>query len=85
MKGRKLLCSAAFVVTAFAAGAALADNTPKYVFFFVGDGMSSAQIQATEAYLTTKNGGKSTDAVDLAKSENRLNMSKLPVLGMQTT
>ena len=49
MKGRKLLCSAAFVVTAFAAGAALADNTPKYVFFFLGDGMSSAQIQATEA------------------------------------
>ena len=84
MKGRKLLCSAAFVVTALAAGAALAD-TPKYVFFFVGDGMSSSQIQATEAYLTTKNGGKSTDAADLLKNENRLNMSKLPVLGMQTT
>eukprot|EP00825_Cyclidium_porcatum_P015723 TRINITY_DN19009_c0_g1_i1.p1 TRINITY_DN19009_c0_g1~~TRINITY_DN19009_c0_g1_i1.p1 ORF type:complete len:567 (-),score=85.38 TRINITY_DN19009_c0_g1_i1:511-2211(-) len=84
MRGRKLLCSAAFVVTALAAGAALAD-TPKYVFFFVGDGMSSSQIQATEAYLTTKNGGKSTDAADLLKNENRLNMSKLPVLGMQTT
>jgi len=64
--------------------AALAEM-PKYVFFFVGDGMSSAQIQATEAYLTTKNGGKATEAKDLLKEENRLNMSKLPVLGMQTT
>jgi alkaline phosphatase len=66
------------------AGTALADM-PKYVFFFLGDGMSSSQIQATEAYLTTANGGSATRATDLQKEENRLNMSKLPVLGMQTT
>jgi alkaline phosphatase len=60
-------------------------NTPKYVFFFVGDGMSSSQIQAAEAYLTTKNGGSATEASDLLKNENRLNMSKFPILGMQTT
>jgi len=58
---------------------------PKYVFFFLGDGMASSQIQATEAYLTTINGGSATKAIDLLKPENRLNMSKMPVAGMQTT
>lgn len=58
---------------------------PKYVFFFLGDGMASSQIQATEAYLTTINGGSAMKATDLLKPENRLNMSKMPVQGMQTT
>jgi len=58
---------------------------PKYVFFFLGDGMASSQIQATEAYLTTVNGGSAMVATDLLKPENRLNMSKMPVQGMQTT
>jgi alkaline phosphatase len=58
---------------------------PKYVFFFLGDGMSNSQIQATEAYLTTLNGDSAKVAVDLLKPENRLNMSKLPIQGMQTT
>ena len=84
MKGRKMLCTVAFAAVTFAATAALAEM-PKYVFFFLGDGMSNAQIQATEAYLTTKNGGSATLAIDLQKPENRLNMSKLPVQGMQTT
>lgn len=84
MKGRNLICSAAFAVVTLTATVALAEM-PKYVFFFVGDGMSNAQIQATEAYLTTKNGGKATEAADLLKAENRLNMSKLPIQGMQTT
>jgi alkaline phosphatase len=47
----------------------LAANMPKYVFFFVGDGMSSSQIQATEAYLTEKNGGSATEAEDLLKTK----------------
>lgn len=84
MRTTTWLCAATFAVTAFLATSAAA-NTPKYVFFFVGDGMSSAQIQATEALLTVKNGGKATDAKDLLKDENRLNMTKLPVQGMQTT
>jgi len=84
MGGKRWLFTAALAATIFMAGAAGAD-TPKYVFFFVGDGMASAQIQATEAYLTTRNGGRATEAKDLLKEENRLNMSKLPVLGMQTT
>jgi alkaline phosphatase len=58
---------------------------PKYVFFFLGDGMSNSQIQATEAYLTTENGGSATLATDLLKPENRLHMSRMPVQGMQTT
>lgn len=58
---------------------------PKYVFFFLGDGMSASQIQATEAYLTTINGGSARVATDLLKPENRLNMSKMPIQGMQTT
>lgn len=60
-------------------------NQPKYVFFFLGDGMSASQIQATEAYLTTLNGGSAREAADLMKRENRLNMSKMSVAGMQTT
>lgn len=68
-------------LTASAAHAA----APKYVFFFLGDGMSSSQIQATEAYLTVYNGGSSTEAADLHLSANRLNMSKMDVAGMQTT
>jgi alkaline phosphatase len=65
--------------------ATLATAGPKYVFFFLGDGMSATQIQATEAYLTTINAGDAMVAEDLLRPENRLNMSKMPVLGMQTT
>lgn len=61
------------------------NRIPKYVFFFLGDGMSSSQIQATEAYLTTLNGGSAMEATDLIQSRNRLNMSKMTYAGMQTT
>jgi len=84
MKVQRMIQIAAFSAVTLGAAAAMA-GAPKYVFFFVGDGMSNSQIQATEAYLTVKNGGKATEAADLQKEENRLNMSKLPVLGMQTT
>ncbi len=72
---------------AFTAGAqeAISAPGPKYVFFFLGDGMSNSQIQATEAYKTTVNGGSAMKATDLLKPANRLNMSKMPVQGMQTT
>lgn len=68
----------------FIATSALA-KTPKYVFFFLGDGMASSQIQATEAYLTTLNGGSAENAEDLLDQNNRLNMTQMPVAGMQTT
>ncbi|MBK1725176.1 alkaline phosphatase [Thiocystis violacea] len=57
----------------------------KYVFFFLGDGMANAQIQAAEAYLTTINGGSAKVAADLLKPENRLHLTRMPVQGMQTT
>lgn len=77
---------AVFAVSGISAQAQAAPaGKPKYVFFFLGDGMANSQIQATEAYLTTLNGGSAKLAVDLLKPENRLNMSKLPVQGMQTT
>lgn len=87
MKSRRFLATLSMLlVLLFTATAAWAHgNGPKYVFFFLGDGMASAQIQATEAYLTTYNGGSATVAEDLLKPENRLNMSKMPVQGMQTT
>ena len=76
-----LLVLAALILFATAANA----NRPKYVFFFLGDGMSTSQIQATEAYLTTVNGGSAREAEDLLKPKNRLNLSKMPVAGIQTT
>ena len=84
MQTKRVVSITAFVVILVMASSAMA-VMPKYVFFFLGDGMASAQIQATEAYLTTKHGGSATLATDLQKAENRLQMSKFPVLGMQTT
>uniref|UniRef100_A0A7C4RQ44 Alkaline phosphatase n=1 Tax=Desulfatirhabdium butyrativorans TaxID=340467 RepID=A0A7C4RQ44_9BACT len=67
----------------------------KYVFFFLGDGMSSSQIQTTEAYLASAN-AKSTrqalgpeagniDARLLMHPSNRLRFTQFPIMGMQTT
>ena len=84
MKSKKITLSIVVSVTLLLI-ATVASAKPKYVFFFLGDGMSASQIQATEAYLTTFNGGSATEAEDLLNSNNRLNMSKMTVAGMQTT
>jgi alkaline phosphatase len=86
-----MVLALAMLLVAAAANAA----QPKYVFFFLGDGMASAQIQATEAYLSTKYAvdnalpiGPSAGEVTaeyLLMPENRLNMSKMSVAGMQMT
>ena len=81
----RLIFAIVAVTTMSLVSSAASAFQPKYVFFFLGDGMSASQIQATEAYLTTKNGGSAMCAEDLLKSENRLNMSKMSVAGMQTT
>ncbi|SLM32895.1 Alkaline phosphatase [Desulfamplus magnetovallimortis] len=70
-------------------------SPPKYVFFFLGDGMSNTQIQATEAYLATKNAVDNgleigpnpgeLNADYLLNPDNRLKMTQMPVAGMQTT
>jgi alkaline phosphatase len=85
MKYRKHLGAVMLAATTLLTSATAFAYQPKYVFFFLGDGMSSTQIQAAEAYLTTKNGGSAMVAADLLKPENRLNMSKMPVAGLQTT
>lgn len=83
-----------FVMVLFIAASAFAKQ-PKYVFFFLGDGMSSSQIQATEAFLATKwaiengleigpNPGE-INAKHLLNPSNRLNMAQMPIAGMQTT
>ena len=61
MKRKNLAVILSIALVLFMAGAAGA-NSPKYVFFFLGDGMSSSQIQITEAYLTTLNGGSAMKA-----------------------
>jgi alkaline phosphatase len=85
MKFKKQLTVVMLSVVILLFATAASAVQPKYVFFFLGDGMANSQIQATEAYLTEFNGGSATEAVDLLKPENRLNMSKMPVQGMQTT
>lgn len=55
----------------------------KYVFFFIGDGMSMAQVHGVEAYLMAQYqaNGKPVQPVEAAK----LVMSQLPVMGLSTT
>lgn len=55
---------------------------PKYVFYFIGDGMASPQIHATEAYLASLN---EADEIAGSEKEVKLNMTQFPVMGMQTT
>ncbi len=57
-------------------------NTPKYIFFFIGDGMSNPQINATEAALNSDNFAlKTTQSVGVGE----LNIQQFEVTGMQTT
>lgn len=51
-------------------------KTPKYVFFFIGDGMSTPQINITEAALQSK---------QMKSVNGELNLRKFPVTGLQTT
>jgi len=85
MKVRKSIWMITLTIAILAIASFALAGQPKYVFFFLGDGMASSQIQATEAYLTTKNGGDANAAADLLQENNRLNMSKMPVAGIQTT
>jgi alkaline phosphatase len=74
--------SLAALVCLMTAGAAQAVPHAKYVFLFIGDGMGSVQINATEAYLANKVRRDEVGGVDKAEL---LRMSKLSVQGMCTT
>ncbi len=64
-----------------AAGKATVNKHPKYVFFFLGDGMSSAQIEAAQAFKA----GNEDSAATLLATANRLHMTQMPVLGLAET
>lgn len=73
--------------TAFAAEAAdTAQETteaavPKYIFLFIGDGMSYPQIQTTNYYLNAI----ADDGDEILTSESKLNMMAFPVAGSAQT
>ncbi len=52
------------------------DTTPKYVFLFIGDGMSFAQVQAAQVYR-----GSVKDGIE----PELLNFSQFPAVGLNTT
>lgn len=66
-------------------------TAPKYVFLFIGDGMSYPQIQLTNYFLSAsegQNGGTATvkDAEKtILKSKNNLTMMNFPVAGSAQT
>ncbi len=56
-------------------------KVPKYVFLFIGDGMSYPQIQTTNYYLSAM----ADDGDDILTSQNNLNMMDFPVAGSAQT
>lgn len=54
---------------------------PKYVFLFIGDGMSYPQIQTTNYYLSAM----ADDGDEILTSQNNLNMMDFPVAGSAQT
>ena len=68
---KKKLLAAALAV----ASMNVAAEAPKYVFYFIGDGLAASQRQVTEYYLQHKTGD----------SEARLVMNAMPVSGIYTT
>lgn len=62
------------------------EKTPKYVFLFIGDGMSYPQIQLTNYYLNASASKTAdSDKKEVLKSENKLTMMNFPVTGSAQT
>ena len=57
-------------------------GAPKYIFYFIGDGMANVQIHAAEAYLAALQG---KDEVAGSQKAKLLAMSHFPVQGLSTT
>ncbi len=57
-------------------------KTPKYIFMFIGDGMSFPQIQATADYYSAL---ADTNNNDILEANKQLNFTKFPVLGSANT
>lgn len=56
-------------------------QAPKYIFLFIGDGMSYPQIQTTNYYLSAL----ADDGDEILTSQNNLNMMSFPVAGSAQT
>ena len=72
MKIRNLLLPALALVAAMAASAA--DKAPRYIFYFIGDGMGTGQVMAAQTYQRMVRDNRSL-----------LMMSKMPVTSMAYT
>ena len=57
-------------------------NTPKYIFMFIGDGMSYPQIQATADYYSAL---ADTNDNDILEATRRLNFMNFPAVGSANT
>lgn len=66
---KSLLCGLA--ITAFSAMAA---DSPKYIFYFIGDGMGHGQVMGADTYRRL-----------VQKQQDKLLMLQFPVAGMSTT
>ena len=78
------LTMGALMLAAPMTGMARADETPRYVFLFIGDGMSYPQFQAASDYLGAVRDGRGTDDKILAGNEY-LSFMKFPVAGSAVT
>jgi alkaline phosphatase len=81
MKKSLFTLFAIILITLFSAGNAQAQHrggakTPKYIFLFIGDGMSQSHISLTEAYLATQKG---------VIGNEPFSFTKFPVTGFATT
>ncbi len=56
-------------------------GVPKYIFLFIGDGMSYPQVQATNYYLSAN----AQESEDILTSKNNLTMMNFPVAGSAQT
>lgn len=67
------------------------EKTPKYVFLFIGDGMSYPQIQLTNYFVSASQGGEPETATvegeekDILSSKNQLTMMSFPIAGSAQT
>ncbi len=78
------LTMGALMLAAPMTGMARADETPRYVFLFIGDGMSYPQFQAASDYLGAVRDGRGTDDKILDGNEY-LSFTKFPVAGSAVT
>ena len=56
------------------------ENEPKYVFLFIGDGMTYPQFQTTSSYL-----GALENEGEILKGSKELDFMQFPVVGSATT